>query len=279
MPFFLKTLLPEKDFEENFNNTFQPHKTLVLFSLKKDKSSLWKTWGYAYNNPNNEHAEHLILDNIEIYIQENQIKGRHTLTLFMSYTPCRKCSARIKSFLTSRNDLCMDIKASRPYFFEYKSEQKGLYLLKSLGVSIKMMDQFDYEQCLHEFVHPSKKLTPWLGLEEQSKKNADDLENIWKQFLSQEEEKETEENAKIIKISNHDNMIGPQNISVCTEQLGAQDVSRPHIILDGQDHHDQSPTKDDTWLSTPETPQKRKSTDRATEPVPGAKRKLDFLEK
>ncbi|KAJ7319845.1 hypothetical protein JRQ81_019356 [Phrynocephalus forsythii] len=277
MPLFLKTLLPEKDFEEHFNNTVQPYMTLILFSLQKDRNALWKIWGYAYNDPGRKHAEDLILNYIEGYLPENQVKGRHTLKFFMSYTPCHKCSARVKSFLASRNGLCMDIKASRPYFFEAEEERKGLYLLKSMGVSIKMMDLSDYKKCFYAFVHPSKMLTPWQGLEERSKKNADDLDNIWKQFLSQEEEKEAEENAKKrFRTSNHNNMIGLRNISVCTEpHLVAQEASKSHTLLDAQD---QSPAREGTSLSGPETPRKSKNPDRATVPGPGAKRKLNFSE-
>lgn len=75
----------------------------------------------------------------------------------------------------------MEIKASQPYYFANDKVQEGLHFLKCLDVSVKMMDKSDYEECLHLFVHPTKKFTSWPRLEEQSLKNAYNLNKLWKQ--------------------------------------------------------------------------------------------------
>ncbi|XP_042312230.1 DNA dC-_dU-editing enzyme APOBEC-3B-like isoform X1 [Sceloporus undulatus] len=277
MPCFPKKLLPEKDFEENFNNTAIVRKTLVLFSLRKGSSVLWDTWGYAYNDPGNQHAELLVLSHIEGYIQENHIKGNYIMTLFMSYTPCHKCSIRITSFLASRNGLYMEIKASRLYFL--KSEgQRGLCLLKRTDVLFKMMDRLDFEECFYLFVHPSKKFASWPNLDEQSRKNADDLDALWKQTKNEKftaKEKKTEEKAREeIKIFNYDNMIELDDISACAAlQLDAPEFSNTRIILESLC---QTPEREGTQLSGPETPQKLNSSERITEASQIVKRKLDF---
>uniref|UniRef100_A0A8D2LWT4 CMP/dCMP-type deaminase domain-containing protein n=1 Tax=Varanus komodoensis TaxID=61221 RepID=A0A8D2LWT4_VARKO len=174
-------LMTENDFIENFNNTTPLKKTFVLFSLKKESNSLWKVWGYGYNNPGKEHAEVLVLDAIKEYIAENQNCRKYKVTLFLSHSPCHECSARILSFLTSRNGIQMEIKASRPYFLNNEEERKGLWYLKKASIPVKMMDRFDYQKSFNLFVHPTKKFTPWLGLDEQSKKNLDEMNTIWKQ--------------------------------------------------------------------------------------------------
>uniref|UniRef100_A0A670KLX7 CMP/dCMP-type deaminase domain-containing protein n=1 Tax=Podarcis muralis TaxID=64176 RepID=A0A670KLX7_PODMU len=116
----------------------------------------------------NAHAEVLVLDYIVDQIAENITKENYELNLFVSYTPCHECSVRIKSFMEKNNGICMEIKASRPYYFNREGEQKGLHLLKSSGVSIKMMNKSDYEECFALFVHPSENFTPWSDLDEQS---------------------------------------------------------------------------------------------------------------
>uniref|UniRef100_A0A8D2Q8N2 CMP/dCMP-type deaminase domain-containing protein n=1 Tax=Varanus komodoensis TaxID=61221 RepID=A0A8D2Q8N2_VARKO len=151
--------------EKNFNNTTPLKKTFVLFSLKKESNSLWKVWGYGYNNPGKEHAEVLVLDAIKEYIAENQNCRKYKVTLFLSHSPCHECSARILSFLTSRNGIQMEIKASRPYFLNNEEERKGLWYLKKASIPVKMMDRFDYQKSFNLFVHPTKKFTPWLAQE------------------------------------------------------------------------------------------------------------------
>ncbi|XP_033001774.1 single-stranded DNA cytosine deaminase-like [Lacerta agilis] len=181
MPIFLKELLPKEDFLENFDNTKRLKKTLLLFSFKKKENLIWKIWGYAYNDPGNKHAEVLVLDYIEDHIAENITKGKYELIFCVSYTPCHKCSDRIISFMAQRSGICMEIRASKPYFFDREGERKGLHLLKSSGVSIKMMNISDYRKCVYLFVHPSEYFTPWSYLDEQSKQNANDLDTLLKQ--------------------------------------------------------------------------------------------------
>nr|XP_028584103.1 DNA dC->dU-editing enzyme APOBEC-3G-like [Podarcis muralis]XP_028584104.1 DNA dC->dU-editing enzyme APOBEC-3G-like [Podarcis muralis] len=257
MPFFLKKLCPKEDFQEDFDNTKIHKKTLLLFSFKKEENPVWEIWGYAYNDPHGKHAEVLVLDYIVDQIAENITKENYELNLFVSYTPCHECSVRIKSFMEKNNGICMEIKASRPYYFNREGEQKGLHLLKSSGVSIKMMNKSDYEECFALFVHPSENFTPWSDLDEQSKKNAIYLDTL----LKQEEE--------------NDKMIDSDSISACTIQLGAQENSKPDLPLDG---HCQSPAMKRNQLSEPETPQKLNRSPGTRKAVSGIKRKLDFPE-
>nr|XP_008105138.1 PREDICTED: single-stranded DNA cytosine deaminase [Anolis carolinensis] len=269
MPCFLRKQLREKDFEENFNNTVLVRKTLILFSFKKRSSILWKTWGYAYNDPGNQHAECLVLSNIEQFIAENQIKGKYKMTFFMSHTPCHKCSDKIVSFLASRKGLSMKIKASRPYFLN--EGRKGLYLLKRIGVLLKMMDRTDFEECFYLFVHPLKTFTPWSDLDEQSKKNMDDLAALWKQAMDDnfiENEKKTEEKTtKELKICIHDSTIESLIISdFAASQLDVDEVLESPCEI----------PEVERFQLGPETPQKMTCSDKATEAVQSVKRKLEF---
>nr|XP_034971738.1 C->U-editing enzyme APOBEC-1-like [Zootoca vivipara]XP_034971739.1 C->U-editing enzyme APOBEC-1-like [Zootoca vivipara]XP_034971740.1 C->U-editing enzyme APOBEC-1-like [Zootoca vivipara]XP_034971741.1 C->U-editing enzyme APOBEC-1-like [Zootoca vivipara] len=257
MPFALKELLPKEDFQEHFNNTRLLNKTLLLFSFKKEEKRIWEIWGYAYNDPRGKHAEVLVLDYIEDHIAKNKTKGKYELNFFVSYAPCHECSARIKSFMAQRSGICMEIRASKPYFFYRERVRKGLHLLKSSGVSIKMMNKSDYRKCLYLFVHPSENFTPWSNLDEQSKENANDLDTL----LKQEEE--------------NDKMIDSDSISARITQLGAQENSEPDIPLDG---HCQSPAMERNKLSEPETPRKLNRSPGTREVVSGIKRKLDFSE-
>nr|XP_060625504.1 single-stranded DNA cytosine deaminase-like isoform X2 [Anolis sagrei ordinatus] len=268
-PCFLREQLPEKDFEENFNNTVKIRKTLILFSFKKQSSNLWEIWGYAYNDPGHQHAEILVLSNIEQFIPENQLKGKYKMTFFMSHTPCHKCSDKLASFLASRKGLSMEIKASRPYFLN--KERKGLYLLKRIGVLLKMMDRPDFEECFYLFVHPLKTFTPWPDLDEQSKKNADDLAALWKQAkddnFTENETKREEKSRKEMNTCIHDSTIDSFIISdFAASQLDVDEVLESPCKI----------AEMERIQLGPETPQKMNCSDKATEAVQSVKRKLEF---
>ncbi|XP_042312231.1 uncharacterized protein LOC121924823 isoform X2 [Sceloporus undulatus] len=88
-------------------------------------------------------------------------------------------------------------------------------------------------------------------------------------------EKKTEEKAREeIKIFNYDNMIELDDISACAAlQLDAPEFSNTRIILESLC---QTPEREGTQLSGPETPQKLNSSERITEASQIVKRKLDF---
>lgn len=182
MSLFLEELLSEEDFKYNFNNKeVSLRKTLALFTLKKKNDKHWKKQGYAFNNPGKEHAEALVLKKIESYIPD-QAKEKYEMTLYISWTPCHVCSAKIQS-LAARNEISIKIYASRRYYFDSDEVQKGLYLLKKTGVSLKMMDETDYEKCQKLFVSPCKRFTSWPGLEDESRNNTRELHKLWEQVM------------------------------------------------------------------------------------------------
>ncbi|XP_027709922.1 single-stranded DNA cytosine deaminase-like isoform X1 [Vombatus ursinus] len=170
MPLRLKKEISEEEFYGYFSNIKVSHQTLLCFSLKEDDKTLRKLWGHAYNNPGQCHTEILVLREIEEYLAANiPNTTKYSITWFLSYSPCRWCCDEITNFLMkSQTKIEFNIKAARPHYFDNDDNQKGLRMLKRLGVLIKMMEYSDYEECLYLFVDPCTKFISWPDLEMQS---------------------------------------------------------------------------------------------------------------
>lgn len=162
--------LSDTEFYDNFNNIVWLSKTWVLFSLKKESSPDLITWGYGYNEPHKTHAEILVLEKLKEIILKQQVRDRYEIKLFISFSPCNECSKWIlNDFLSQINEVSIEIKASRLYYFNRVENQQGLHLLKSKErVSINTMKMVDYEECFKFFVDSPNPFRPWDGLEEES---------------------------------------------------------------------------------------------------------------
>ncbi|XP_041115595.1 C-_U-editing enzyme APOBEC-1-like [Polyodon spathula] len=139
MPLTLKKRLPEYEFYREFNNTTKNSKTLLCFSLNRENKTLWDLWGYTYNDPCQSHAESIMLKEVARFFKENHpdTVQKYKLTLYMSFSPCYKCCESLANFLKSDERIGLHVRASKLYFPENSSNQKGLQQLKHLGVSIK----------------------------------------------------------------------------------------------------------------------------------------------
>ncbi|XP_003765824.1 single-stranded DNA cytosine deaminase [Sarcophilus harrisii] len=259
MPLRLKKEISEEEFYEHFCNIKTPHQTLLCFSLKEDDKTLWKLWGHAYNNPGQYHAEILVLREIEDYLMANILNAtKYTITWFLSYSPCHCCCDEITNFLMKfQIKIEFNIKAARPYYFDNDKNQKGLKILKKLGVLIKMMDFTDYEECLYLFVDPCMKFTAWPDLEVQSIAN----KMIFHHLFSKEDD----------RLDYHS---FPIDDSFPVHTIAASDFES-QVLVDKIPPGDPNKTPDKKdELSDIRTPQKTCFPQRTSEHGKGVKRKL-----
>lgn len=183
MPLALKKRLPEYEFYSEFNNTTRSFKTLLCFSLNRENKTLWDLWGYTYNDPCQSHAESIVLKEIERFFKESHpdTVQKYKLTLYMSFSPCYKCCESLANFLKSEERTDLHIRASKLYFSQNSSNQKGLQQLKHLGVSLKVMDKEDFQDCFYLFVNELKQFEEWPDLEKMSVDYSAALEAILNQ--------------------------------------------------------------------------------------------------
>ncbi|KAK6485728.1 DNA dC-_dU-editing enzyme APOBEC-3-like [Huso huso] len=183
MPLALKKRLPEYEFYSEFNNTTRSFKTLLCFSLNRENKTLWDLWGYTYNDPCQSHAESIVLKEIERFFKENHLDTvqKYKLTLYMSFSPCYKCCESLANFLKSEERIDLHARASKLYFSQNSSNQKGLQQLKHLGVSLKVMDKEDFQDCFYLFVNELKQFEEWPDLEKMSVDYSAALEAILNQ--------------------------------------------------------------------------------------------------
>ncbi|MBN3307647.1 AICDA deaminase, partial [Amia calva] len=108
----------------------------------------------------------------------------YKLTLYMSFSPCSKCSMSLATFAKSEQRVQVDIMFSKLYFHKNRSIQKGLRRLKHEGVSLKVMDKEDFQTCLYLFVDEHNTFQEWTGLHKKSEKYSDYLRDILDQVHS-----------------------------------------------------------------------------------------------
>ncbi|OCT92600.1 DNA dC-_dU-editing enzyme APOBEC-3A isoform X1 [Xenopus laevis] len=181
MPLFLKKLVSFEDFNGNFNNIGQVHKTLACFNLGNE-TPLWKHWGFAYNNPNSDHAEQIILQELYTFLglDQSNISLKYKLNLYTSYSPCFSCCKDLCSFLdTYKNQVSMHLKIAKLYKFYDSNNQRGLQMLRENGADITIMDLEDYKECFYLFVSPTDTFQPCPDLNHYSYGNARDMDLLW----------------------------------------------------------------------------------------------------
>uniref|UniRef100_A0A6I8QZQ1 CMP/dCMP-type deaminase domain-containing protein n=1 Tax=Xenopus tropicalis TaxID=8364 RepID=A0A6I8QZQ1_XENTR len=174
MPLFRKKLLSFEDFDGSFNNNNQVHKTLVCFNIG-DETPLWKHWGFAYNNPNSDHAEQIILHELHTFLGADQSKMslKYKLNLYASYSPCFSCCKELCHFLLIyENQIHMHLKVAKLYKFYDSNNQRGLQMLRENGAKITVMDLDDYKECFYFFVSPTDTFQPCTHLNDCSYGNA-----------------------------------------------------------------------------------------------------------
>ncbi|XP_027709924.1 single-stranded DNA cytosine deaminase-like isoform X2 [Vombatus ursinus] len=259
MPLRLKKEISEEEFYGYFSNIKVSHQTLLCFSLKEDDKTLRKLWGHAYNNPGQCHTEILVLREIEEYLAANiPNTTKYSITWFLSYSPCRWCCDEITNFLMkSQTKIEFNIKAARPHYFDNDDNQKGLRMLKRLGVLIKMMEYSDYEECLYLFVDPCTKFISWPDLEMQSIAN----KTIFHHLLAQEDN----------RLDNH--LFSADDSSPV--HTGSASDFESHVLIKKVPPEDPNKTPDKKYeFSDIRTPQKTRFPQRTRELGKEVKRKL-----
>ncbi|XP_063809123.1 DNA dC-_dU-editing enzyme APOBEC-3G-like [Pseudophryne corroboree] len=181
MSLFLKKSLSEEEFDDNFNSVEWGKKTLVCFGVE-DQPPLWKLWGYAYNDPQVEHAELIILRELSKFVDSNHSKKdlQYKVTLYTNYSPCLPCSEKMIMFLNKfKGKMIMNLNISKLYKFHDYDNKRALQILKNSGVVIKIMDLEEYKECFYLFVNPAERFQPCEELDIQSQQNKLELEDLW----------------------------------------------------------------------------------------------------
>ncbi|XP_071991558.1 DNA dC-_dU-editing enzyme APOBEC-3H-like isoform X4 [Engystomops pustulosus] len=183
MTMFIKKLLSEEEFHDNFNTVDFVKKTLVCFSLE-DKKPLWRLWGYAYNNPGVEHAEIIVLRELSKFLGSNPMKkdSQYKVTLYATYSPCLNCCEEIWKFL-QKEKVIMNLNISKFYNFYDYDNKISLKILRKKGVEIKTMTLEDYKACFYLFVHPKEIFQPCEELDAQCERNEIDLDDLWNEEI------------------------------------------------------------------------------------------------
>ncbi|XP_075706389.1 DNA dC-_dU-editing enzyme APOBEC-3H-like [Rhinoderma darwinii] len=181
MTLFIRKILSEEEFNDNFNTLDLVKKTLVCFSLE-DKKPLWKLWGYAYNNPQVEHAEIIVLRELSTFFISNPSKkySKYNITLYITYSPCLNCCKEICKFINnSKENVTLNLNISKLYNFHEYNNKISLKILKEYGVQVKIMNLEEYEECFYLFVDPKEKFQPCEELDIQCEQNQIELDYLW----------------------------------------------------------------------------------------------------
>lgn len=176
MPLKLREFVSSEEFQKHFSKADWLYKTLLCFGLKTDNRQLWNLWGFAYNNLQGEHAEHLVLKELQQYVNVNipNPGAKFKVSFYISYSPCYSCCKEISEFISKNgNNVDLDIKCAKVYKWNDENIPIGLRRLTKNGVSIKIMDKTDYEEGFYLFVDPHDSFVPWSGSELISKKYAE----------------------------------------------------------------------------------------------------------
>ncbi|XP_078512180.1 DNA dC-_dU-editing enzyme APOBEC-3C-like [Lissotriton helveticus] len=262
MPLTLRECVPSEEFKENFLNADFLHKTLLCFGLKTDNRESWDLWGFAYNNPGREHAESLVLKELQQYVNENipNLGVIFKVTFYISYSPCSNCCQEISEFISKNGEkIELDINYANIYKEYDKTNQVALEGLAKPGISIEKMDKTDYEECFKLFVDPNASVLPWSVSELISKKCTEGLP---------------------VQLTEGENSCNGSNLNETNDQPSGSVAPPPPCETGDKAERTPSRNPECTQLakregdSGPETPQKPSPDGNRVQPTAGVKRKL-----
>lgn len=117
------------DFERNYTPGLRPKETYLLYEIHWGKSlRTWKNWCTNKRAENNLHAE---INFFETACEE--MKRRRTkpcsVTWFLSWSPCHKCSQSIIKFLEEHHNVTLNIRVSWLFKDDDERNKTGLRAL------------------------------------------------------------------------------------------------------------------------------------------------------
>uniref|UniRef100_A0A670KC45 C->U-editing enzyme APOBEC-1 n=1 Tax=Podarcis muralis TaxID=64176 RepID=A0A670KC45_PODMU len=114
----------------------RPERTHLLYEIRWGRSRrYWRNWCTSNRT---HHAEINFLENACEEI-DRRTTTPCTVTWFLTWSPCGKCSGRIKQFLQEHPNVTLKICAAQLYKQNYRFNQKGLRDLANFGVRIYIM--------------------------------------------------------------------------------------------------------------------------------------------
>nr|XP_028568842.1 C->U-editing enzyme APOBEC-1-like [Podarcis muralis] len=136
-------------FWRNYTPIGRPERTHLLYEIRWGRSRrYWRNWCTSNRT---HHAEINFLENACEEI-DRRTTTPCTVTWFLTWSPCGKCSGRIKQFLQEHPNVTLKICAAQLYKQNYRFNQKGLRDLANFGVRIYIMQLADYLYCWITFV-------------------------------------------------------------------------------------------------------------------------------
>nr|XP_056711006.1 DNA dC->dU-editing enzyme APOBEC-3B-like [Euleptes europaea] len=141
-------------FQRNYTPIGPPKVTHLLYEIHWGRSP--RTWKQWCTSNGNQHAEINFLENAcEV------IKSRRTtpcsVTWFLSWSPCGRCSHSIIEFLNEHPNVTLNIRVSYLFNIDDRRNQNGLRALVENGVQISVMHLPDYGYCWRTFVSHQKR--------------------------------------------------------------------------------------------------------------------------
>ncbi|KYO44655.1 C-_U-editing enzyme APOBEC-1 [Alligator mississippiensis] len=135
-------------FEKNYKPIDGTKEAHLLCEIKWGKyGKPWLHW--CQNQRMNIHAEDYFMNNI---FKAKKHPVHCYVTWYLSWSPCADCASKIVKFLEERPYLKLTIYVAQLYYHTEEENRKGLRLLRSKKVIIRVMDISDYNYCWKVFV-------------------------------------------------------------------------------------------------------------------------------
>ncbi|XP_048365852.1 C-_U-editing enzyme APOBEC-1-like [Sphaerodactylus townsendi] len=145
-------------FQRNFTPTKPPVLTHLLYEIFWIRScNTWKNW---CTSTGLQHAENNFLENHCRVI--NRRTDPCSITWFLSWSPCGRCSRSIIDFLNNHANVTLNIKVCQLHKDYIRWNRNGLRDLANHGVQISIMQQPDYDYYWRTFVsHQPRGRNDW----------------------------------------------------------------------------------------------------------------------
>lgn len=132
----LRWRIEPETFRRNYNPTQFPEVTHLFYEIHWGRS--FRTWKQWCTNNSTKHAE---INFFETFCEEiNRQRNRPcSVTWFLSWSPCGRCSHSIIEFLEEHPNVTLDIRFSQLFKYSYWQNQNGLRALANHGVRISVM--------------------------------------------------------------------------------------------------------------------------------------------
>ncbi|KAM8980808.1 C-_U-editing enzyme APOBEC-1 [Sarcophilus harrisii] len=144
----LRRRIKSWEFEAFFNPQELRKETCLLYEIK---------WGASHNiwrSSNQNTTQHAEINFMEKFTSERNFKPsvKCSITWFLSWSPCWRCSKAIREFLNQYPNVTLVIFVSRLYWHMEQQHRQELKELVCSGVTIQIMNYSEYRHCWRNFV-------------------------------------------------------------------------------------------------------------------------------